>query len=257
VKELTKKETTEIAEAQFFDMTGYTGYENVDRESLTIPFLRIAQPMTAQVSEDDPSYIDGLKVGHFYNTAAGKSYGKEVRMIILGYSRSFTIWGSEIGDFKGVCSVEEFRAKEPSLTRDGSMFIDPDGLRYQDTRNFFVLLPDHPEDGVILYPLKGAGISPSKKVLTRATSVRKDAKQVPLFASIWNVSTVKVQNDQGSWYEIGDRKTLAVTWDGFVPTDLQSVVMDAVGVVTDYMKQATSINYGVAGEDTPVESEEF
>jgi len=254
-KELKEKENTEIAEAQFFGTDGYTGYENVDSESLSVPFLRVAQANTAQINEDEPSYIDGLKLGHFYNTAAGKGYGRELRMVLLGYMRTFVVWGAEMGDFHGVLTAEEFKKIEPTLTRKGAMFIGPDGNRYQDTRNFFVVLPDHPEDGVILYPLKSAGITQSRKLLTRASAVRKDGKQVPLFASIWKVGTVKNQNDQGTWYEIGDKKSLVADWEGFVPKELQGTVLAAVSMVDGFMKQAVNINYGAAGDDHVVDEE--
>ena len=254
-QEIQKKENTDMAE--FFPASGYTGFENVDSDSLSVPFLRVAQSNTAQIDENETSYIGGLKVGHFYNTAAGVGYSNTVRMVLLGYSRTFVVWGSELGDFQGVITADEFKKIEGNLSRDGAMFKGPDGKRYQDTRNFFVWLPDHPEDGVILYPLKSTGITQSRKLLTRASALRKDGKPVPLFASIWKVGTVKNQNDQGTWYEIGDKKSLAATWEGYAPSEMHPAILDAVSMVEEYMKQATNINYAPAGDDTAREEVEF
>lgn len=248
MNELTEKEEAGALAVLPDDFLTGEGFDGVDAESQQIPFLRIAQKMTSQVDEADASYIEGLKPGMFYNNVAGKSYGKEVRVVLLHYFRNFTKWGNDLGSYKGTLTPEEFDKIEGTLSRDGGSFTTPEGDRIQDTRNFFVILPDHLEDGPMLFTLTSTGIKPSKMWLTRAQGLRLSGKKPALYASIWNVSTMQCSNDYGTWYSIGDKKTLKVDHDGYLTGELVPVVKEAYSMIREL--ESSSINYGQAVETT-------
>ena len=239
----------------FFD-SDQTGFENVDRESLVMPILRIAQKGTPAADKHNPAYIDGLEPGDFYSTASRRSFSSEVRMVLLSYHRSIVKWGANLGNYMGVMSANDFEAIKPDLVREGANWRDSDDNRYQDTRNFFVMLPDYLEEGILLYPMHGSGIRASRQLLTRARMVRRNGKPVPLFAPIWRISTMYIDDGTYTYHQISDRTVLNASVDGYCPPDLRPAVVDAVATVSTYQDEVTPIDMSAVRDDQPAQQAE-
>ena len=246
---MTKQHGKDVVLSDGFLDTEYTGFENVDRDSLVIPFLKIAQKGSPVAEKKNSSYIEGLEAGSFYNNATQTVFGEDLNIVLLAYYRSIVKWGESLGDFQGYMSIKDFETGQSSWKKKGSIFIDENGTRIQDTRNFFVFLPDYPDEGVLIYSLAGSGISPSKKLLTRASMLKYNTKQCPLYGAIWKLSTMYIDNGEHTWYQIGDRTTLNANFQTFIPAEMQPVVLEAVATVKEYQKQADSIDMSGMRED--------
>jgi hypothetical protein len=58
------------------DMDSHEGKENITRDDITIPRLALAQKMSPEVDpENAEKFIDGLKIGDFFNTQSKEIYG--------------------------------------------------------------------------------------------------------------------------------------------------------------------------------------
>lgn len=261
-KAVAKTEDTELL-AALADEQG-DGFDNVDRDSLSLPFLKIAQTQTPQVQEDDPLYIEGLKPGDFFNSVTQKGYGRELRVVLLGYYRMFLEWEGEPGNgmLRGNYTPEEFEELRASgeAQPDGSAFRLSNGNRVSDTRNFLVFLPDHPEDGVLMFPLTSTGITHAKKLLSMARlTALPNGKPAPLYAKIWKLQTTLNKNDKGRWYQIGERgKTLAID-EGFIGKEIVQGVREFLGFANDMISQRKEISYSgaVDGHATEADSDDF
>jgi len=62
---------------------GREGLEDITKEDVLIPRLALAQALSPQVTEGDPAFIEGLKVGSLFNSMTGEIYGKEVFVQII------------------------------------------------------------------------------------------------------------------------------------------------------------------------------
>lgn len=246
---MTKQHGKDVVLSDGFLDTEYTGFENVDRDSLVIPFLKIAQKGSPGVEEESPAYIEGLKPGFFYNAATQTVFGEDLNIVLLTYYRSIVKWGTNLGDFQGYISVEQFEKEKSSWKKDGSNFVDVDGNRIQDTRNFFVVLPDYMDEGIMIYSMYGSGISASKKLLTRTSMLKYNNSRCPLYGAIWKLSTMYINDGKHTWYQIGDRTTLNANFQTFIPPEMQPVVLEAVATVKEYQKQADSIDMSGMRED--------
>lgn len=256
-KELTKKETGVLSK-EFLE-TEYTGFENVDRESLSIPFLKIAQNNSTQVNEDDPSYIKGLKPGYFFNSMLSKNYGKKLKVILLDYYRLYIEWGASLGEFIGAYFPEEFEKMKKNLTQDGVRYYRNEN-QIMDTRNFFILLPDFIEDGIMIFPLKSTSIKYVRKWLSKATIIKipNTTQQAPLFSRVWEITTTQVQNEKGRWYQIGEDSTVLSKDLGFIPGELEKHVLAAIHTVKTSFNNVTNINYSdIDEQDNEIDSDEF
>lgn len=216
----TEEAALPIAVADLELLSGQ-GFENADKDAYAIPFLRILQTGSPQVNEDEPSYIEGAKPGMFFNTITGALYGKELKVIPIAYSRSFIEWQQNRGGFikdhgpdpKILDRIETIDDKHNSILDNGNVI--------QDARTHIVLLADSPASGPIILSMTSTGIKHSRKWMTLMNGVLipNSTKQAPMFATVWKIGTVRNENDDGKWYQVGDKTSTNINMDGWVTKD--------------------------------------
>jgi len=205
--ELQKAGTMDLS-TELFD--GNSGFEGVDNECVQTPYLKLAQDSTDERKKQSPKYIQGLEAGQFFCPSSRSVYGESFLAVVLRFYRAISVYQGEGPDskFKGVMDVETFkRTVEPFGDRVKS-YIMHDGLRYVDTRNFIVVPYDHMEDGPMLFSLSSTGISPSRKWVSQAMSVKakKEGKivQAPIWASVWKLNVAFYDGPNGSYYQLSN-----------------------------------------------------
>jgi hypothetical protein len=217
---------TDVVTTEDMQFDGPSGFDGVDNECITIPFLKMAQSGTDEAKKGSPKYVQGLEPGQFFCPATRKVYGETARLVILRFYRQYVIYESREPDskFMGTMSPEQFKtAIEPHATRERSFHLDSEGHRYVDTRNFIVMVANAINDGPMLLSLSSTGISPSKKWMTQAQNVRDNTGRVaPIWANVWEVSTGYMDNPQGSYYQISRISRL-----GYVSPKIRDVVVNA------------------------------
>lgn len=214
------------------------GMENMDADSMSIPFIQLLQKMSPMVDPDDPAYVEGALAGMLFNTVTNQLYNAKVgvKIIPVFYKRSFILWGgreaAESG-FKGEFTVEEFDEimKEPGRVVEdkGRYFVpDEDGKfdvkksdYYADTRSHYIMI-ENPLDGSwseALLSLSSSQIKPSKMLMTMLSQKRirtpKGPACPPSFYNIVTMSTIGMSNDKGSWSGAKFELTGAVDADTF------------------------------------------
>jgi hypothetical protein len=188
-----------------------TGFEGADQDAYAIPFLRVLQTNSPQVNDDEPSYIKSAKAGMFFNTVTGDLFGKEVTVIPVSYKRDFVEWKPQRGGF-----VRSHGA-DPSIVdrivetdEKNNQYLD-NGNIIQDTKNHFLLISDRLDDGPIILSLTSTGIKHSKKWMSVMRRLQlPNKKAAPMFSSTYKIWTVQNENDEGKWYQIGDKHVTAI-----------------------------------------------
>jgi hypothetical protein len=202
----TRGEETALVSEAGFEADGPNGFEGVDADCVTIPFLKLAQPSTDEAKKGSQKYIPGLEQGMFFCPATRKVYGDNVKLIIIRFYRQYVIYSSkEIdADYVGTMLPEQFDAEiAPNATRERSFYLDRKGFRYVDTRNFIVMVAGRISDGPMLMSMSSTGIAPSKKWITMAQNVRDPKNRIaPIWASVWNLNTAYFDNPQGGYYQV-------------------------------------------------------
>ena len=69
--------------SDFLDQFSGQGYEDFTANSYQVPFLKIAQPGSPEVKKQNPSYIEGLEAGQFFNSLTKEVYGSKIKLIPL------------------------------------------------------------------------------------------------------------------------------------------------------------------------------
>jgi len=252
-KQVAKRTQAEIEAAKILSSNEFTGFEGTTSEMLNTPFLKIAQTNTRQADEGDPSHIPGLKPGYFFNNQTGTVYGKKIKVVPLFAKSSYLYYGSGTGNYKGEFTEEQI----DKMVRDGVLKIndgapgwhDSDGGKCFFVITFFCFLPDHPLDGILPFVTKSKQLKHAKNwnSLSQGLTVKvgKETRKAARYQIVWELETVKDENDLGTWYNLGDKTGSKIkmvgnifeeTYAGILPT-----LADAVKLIEEMRKQ--KINY--------------
>lgn len=196
---------TELA-AQFAADAGM-GSEFASREDMAIPFIKIAQALSEEVNKRESSYIDGLEVGDFFNTASRQRWSSEKGMTIIPvfYERENIEWvpRSRGGGFQG--KHGDAVLEKTTMGERGENFL-PNGNEIVITGTWYVIIVDRET-----LDIDQAVISLSKTQLKKSRTLMTQLKQLlipgptgkkfnpPLFYNLIDVTSVPESNDQGSW----------------------------------------------------------
>lgn len=217
------------APAFFGDISGPNGMEDFDASSVVVPFFRIAQPLS-----DVP---ENVNAGDFYSPSTGKSYGKTVKVICVGFYQNFVHRDNGTGKdakFLGTLTKEQFSAIESGLTRDGGKHIAADGSKYSDARNHFILAADDIDAGIMLWTMESTGVGTSRAWNSRMAAVKVKAGAAvvtaPIYAKVWELTTVKISGDKGIYYAVD---TKAIKDAGWITADQFPIVQAAFSEVQE------------------------
>jgi hypothetical protein len=241
---------------------GYDGFENVDSKLIELPFLKYAQPTSSELLEG-AGQIKDLKPGQFFNKITGKIYGSEILIIPLGFDASFLEW-EEDGVSNGKLCGRYKQDEIDRMIKDGVITVE-DGYKYTrkangnkfvDTQTFFAILPEYVDDGIMMLSFKSKGLKHVRKWITKIRAMRwtlPDGKTVPapMFGCVWSLKTMLNKNDKGSFYLLGDDKTMSANRVGDLLDDkwnpLQKTILEAAAYVKDVQFKVNLAEKDVTG----------
>ena len=229
-KSVTKRETTEIEITKSLGaFDGVTGFEDADSQSFATPFLRILQPNSPQLMDDSESYIEGSKPGFFFNNVTNEVYGKEIVVIPFKFERLFVEWKPDRGGFVALHDVEDGERLSNPTSRFGERIGKNNENSFQETHTFYFLISEREEEGPIIFPLSLTGIKHSRKWMSMAKMLRlPDGGPAALFSSEYTMTTLLNENEQGRWYQIGNKAALGVTRKNWISEDQLEAVRQAI-----------------------------
>lgn len=228
---VVKAENTKVkgkvaaANDDFLDGFDGEGTEDIGAGDVAQNFLKIAQSNSPELDDgdndgSDDAVIKGLKAGMFFSSATKRVYGKKVRLVVLKYELVWNIWAprEQGGGLVGRVPV----GSVSTMPGDKGKLYDQNGNNVVETQNFYVMVADHLQDGIMLFPLASTMLKHGRKWNSLIINQRtpNGAKQAPIFQQIWDMATVKNTNAAGSWYNIGDKNITAITTDETINRDM-------------------------------------
>jgi len=208
-KAVAKKEETNVVafDASMFEEDAGLGNENITQDDLALPFLKILSGLDPLLDE-----LEDARKGDIYNTVTGELYaGKEgVRVVPCVYQRRFIEWaprGQGSGAPVNIYTPDEGRPKTERSKEDNKEYvIGGEGTYLEDTHQHFVLVLN--EDGTAqpaLIAMKSTQLKKSRKwnsMVQGRMATGKDGRpfQLPRFANVYKLSTLKEENSKGSWH---------------------------------------------------------
>lgn len=181
-------------DTSFLDGMEGTGLDSITANEQAIPYLGMVQP-------DGEAAANGATPGAWRNSATGEEYGNIVNVVPLAFK---VIWNEREGTtpFRTVGRYEphsiEVTIQQPKGGKGYPKMINPEsGNEVQELYIYAVMLPEHPEAGVLLFNPTVSSMTTCKAWNTQLKGqILPNGKQAPIFAYSWNLVSDLVDNPQ-------------------------------------------------------------
>ena len=201
----TKKEGA--LSTNLFEADANKGSQNMTQEDLALPFLKVLGQLSPEVNKRDGKYVEGAEPGMILNTVTNEIYdgAKGINVLPVFYERKYVEW-QDRGEGKGApVAIHDASSDIMSQTTRDKSFKDrlPNGNYLENTANHYVVvLGDLPQTALI--SMKATQLKISRKWNSIMMGIKLNGKNglftPPTYSHIYNLKTVQMSNDKGTWF---------------------------------------------------------
>ena len=205
--QITKRENAGALSTNLFEADANAGSQNISQEDLALPFLKVLGQLSPEVNKRNGKYVEGAEPGMILNTVTNDIYdgSKGIEVLPVYYKRQLVEW-QDRGESKGApVAIHEATSDIMSKTTRDKSYKDrlPNGNYIENTANHFVvLLGKNPTTALI--SMKATQLKVSRKWNSMMMGIKLQGKNglftPPTYSHIYNLSTVQMSNDKGTWF---------------------------------------------------------
>ena len=204
---VAKRENAGALATNIFEADANQGAQNIAQDDLALPFLKVLGQLSPEINSRDAKYIKGAQPGMILNTVTGDYYDGEkgINVLPVFYKRQFIEWqdrGASLGAPVAIHEVDSDLLSK--VTRDKSNKDRlPNGNYLENTASHFVILMgDTPTTALI--SMKATQLKISRKWNSMMMGIKMQGKNglftPPTYSHIYNLKTVQMSNDKGTWF---------------------------------------------------------
>ena len=203
MNQVTEKKNGALAT---FDMEAdaQQGAQNISQEDLALPFLKILGQLSPEVNKRDGKYVEGAEPGKIINTVTNELYDT-LNVVPCHYKRQYIEWQDRGTSTGAPVAMHEADSDIVSQTTRGKDYKDrlPNGNYLDNTASHFVLtLGENPQTALI--SMKSTQLKVSRKWNSMMMGIKMQGKNglftPPTYSHIYNLKTVQMSNDKGTWF---------------------------------------------------------
>ena len=206
MNEVTEKKSAPLP-ANMFEEDAAKGLGAIGQDDLALPFLKILGQLSPEVNKRDGKYVEGAEPGMIFNSVSGELYDgvKGLDVIPAFYKLEYIEW-KDRGDGPGApVAIYDSSSDIMSKTKADANYKDrlPNGNYIENTANHFVIvLGDSPSTALI--SMKATQLKISRKWNSVMMGIKLQGKNglftPPTYSHIYNLKTVQMSNDKGTWF---------------------------------------------------------
>ena len=189
-----------------FDMEAdaQQGAQNISQEDLALPFLKILGQLSPEVNKRDGKYVEGAEPGKIINTVTNELFDS-IDVIPCHYKRQYIEWQDRGTSSGAPVAIHEAGSDIVSTTTRDKGYKDrlPNGNYLENTANHFVLLCGKNPQTALL-SMKSTQLKVSRKWNSMMMGIKMQGKNglftPPTYSHIYNLKTVQMSNDKGTWF---------------------------------------------------------
>ncbi len=207
MNQVIKKEEAGALATNLFEADANAGSQNITQEDLALPFLKVLGQLSPEVNKRDGKYVEGAEPGMILNTVTNEIFDgtKGIQVLPVFYERKYVEW-QERGEGKGApVAIHNAESDIMSQTTRDKSYKDrlPNGNYIENTANHFVvILGDLPQTALI--SMKATQLKVSRKWNSIMMGLKLTGKNglftPPTYSHIYNLKTVQMSNDKGTWF---------------------------------------------------------
>lgn len=176
----------------FLEDQAGAGLDTITANEQAIPYLGLVQP-------DSEAAADGATPGHWRNSATGEDYGEVVTAVALAFR---TIWSERDSEppFGTIGRYDPHsipvNIQQPKGGKGYPKMINPEtGNEVQELYIYALILPEHPEAGILLFNPTVSSMKTCKSWNTQLKGqILQNGAQAPIFAYQWDMAAELVDN---------------------------------------------------------------
>ena len=198
----TKKEGA--LATNLFEADANMGAQNISQEDLALPFLKILGQLSPEVNKRDGKYVEGAEPGKIINTVTNELFDS-INVIPCHYKRQYIEWQDRGTSTGAPVAIHEAGSDIINQTKRDASYKDrlPNGNYLDNTANHFVLvLGKSPSTALI--SMKSTQLKISRKWNSMMMGIKMQGKNglftPPTYSHIYNLKTVQMSNDKGTWF---------------------------------------------------------
>jgi hypothetical protein len=187
-----------------FEADADKGAQNMTQEDLALPFLKVLGQLSPEVNKRDGKYVEGAEPGKIINTVSNELYDT-INVLPVFYKRQYVEWQDRGTSTGAPVAIHEADSDIISQTTRGKDYKDrlPNGNYLENTANHFVILMgSSPQTALI--SMKATQLKVSRKWNSMMMGIKMQGKNglftPPTYSHIYNLKTVPMSNDKGSWF---------------------------------------------------------
>ena len=187
-----------------FEADAQMGAQNISQEDLALPFLKILGQLSPEVNKRDGKYVEGAEPGKIINTVTNELFDS-INVIPCHYKRQYIEWQDRGTSSGAPVAIHEADSDIVSTTTRDKGYKDrlPNGNYLENTANHFVLLCGKNPQTALL-SMKSTQLKVSRKWNSMMMGIKMQGKNglftPPTYSHIYNLKTVQMSNDKGTWF---------------------------------------------------------
>lgn len=175
---------------------------------LGIPYLSLLQPGSPQVKPGHSKYIEGARVGEWFNSATGETFSGAIHFIPCAYERKYVQWhdrdlgeGGYVMDHPIDSDIMTKTAKnskgQPCLPDQNHDLVIETAYQYG-----MMLNPNTGRWDQVVMPLKSTALKANRRMnnLIAGATIPGTQMQAPRWLYAYSLSTALESKGQNSWY---------------------------------------------------------
>ena len=206
MNQVAKKEKAGALTPNLFEADANAGSQNIAQEDLALPFLKVLGQLSPEVNKRNSKYVEKAEPGMIINTVTNEVYDGEkgINVVPVFYKRQYIEWQDRGESLGAPVNIYNAGDDVPPTTRDKSNKDRlPNGNYLENTASHFVILMGQ-TPSTALISMKATQLKISRKWNSMMMGLRLQGQNglftPPTYSHIYNLKTVQMTNDKGTWY---------------------------------------------------------
>ena len=206
MNQIAKKEEGALA-INMFEADADKGSQNMTQEDLALPFLKVLGQLSPEVNKVHARYVEGAEPGMIINSVTNQLYdgAKGIDVLPVFYERKLIEWQDRGAGTGAPVAIHDASSDIMSQTTRDKSYKDrlPNGNYIDNTANHYVVvLGDSPQTALV--SMKSTQLKISRKWNSIMMGIKLQGKNglftPPTYSHIYNLKTVQMSNDKGTWF---------------------------------------------------------
>ena len=205
---IMKQEKAGALATNIFEADADKGSQNITPEDLALPFLKVLGQLSPEINKQNAKFINGAEAGMIVNSVTKELYDgkKGIEVIPVHYERQYVEWKDRGATSAGApVAIHKANSDIINTTTRDKNWKDrlPNGNYLENTANHFVILLGK-SPSTALISMRATQLKVSKNWNSLMLGLKMQGEKglftPPTYSHIYNLRTVQMSNDKGTWF---------------------------------------------------------